>query len=278
MKSEVRKIPMSERPSSAADVLDLTGRAALVTGAGQVGRAIATTLAAHGAEPIVVADISGPMAEALADDLQVTGTDAVAVTADITDPGGIAVLGEATRQLQQPVQILVNNAGLPPGFFGGPSSGLKPFAETEPDEWEPVIQLNLYGVLRVTRALLPSMIDSGWGRVITIVSDAGRTGDPNVAAYAAAKAGAAGFMRSLATEVGKYHLTANSISLGTLWRPEHDSAPSPEYLLRLARRYPAGRPGYPQDVANLVLYLASNAAEWITGQVYPLNGGYSYAL
>jgi 3-oxoacyl-[acyl-carrier protein] reductase len=122
------------------------------------------------------------------------------------------------------------------------------------------------------------MIDSGWGRVITIVSDAGRTGDPNVAVYAAAKAGAAGFVRSLASEIGKYHLTANSISLGTLWRPEDDSAPSPEYLQRLARHYPAGRPGYPQDVANLVLYLASNAAEWITGQVYPLNGGYSYAL
>jgi len=268
----------SERPSPPSDVLDLTGRAALITGAGQVGRAIATTLAAHGAAPIVVADIAGPVAEALAADLQASGTEAVPVTSDITDPGGIALLDEATRRLQQPVQILVNNAGLPPGFFAGTSSSLRPFAETEPDDWEPVIQLNLYGVLRVTRALLPAMIDSGWGRVITVVSDAGRTGDPNVAAYAAAKAGAAGFMRCLATEVGKYHLTANSISLGTLWRPEDDSSPSPEYLHRLARRYPAGRPGYPQDVANLVLYLASNAAEWITGQVYPLNGGYSYAL
>jgi NAD(P)-dependent dehydrogenase (short-subunit alcohol dehydrogenase family) len=180
-------------------------------------------------------------------------------------------------RLRQPMQILVNNAGLPAGFMGG-SFNLRPFAETEPEEWEPVIQLNLYGVLRVTRAVLPAMIDSGWGRVITIVSDAGRTGDPNVAAYAAAKAGAAGFMRSLASEVGKYHLTANCISLGTLWRPEDESAPSPEFLQRLGRHYPAGRPGYPQDVANLVLYLASNAAEWITGQVYPLNGGYSYAL
>jgi 2-hydroxycyclohexanecarboxyl-CoA dehydrogenase len=269
---------MSEEPSAPAGLLDLTGRAALVTGAGQVGRAIATTLAAYGAQPIVVTDIVGPVAEALAADLRATGIEAVPVTADITDPAGIAALAETTRRLRQPVQILVNNAGLPPGFFGGSSSTLRPFAETEPDEWEPVIQLNLYGVLRVTRALLPSMIDSGWGRVITIVSDAGRTGDPNVAAYAAAKAGAAGFMRCLATEVGKYHLTANCISLGTLWRPEVDAAPSPEYLHRLARRYPAGRPGYPHDVANLVLYLASNAAEWITGQVYPLNGGYSYAL
>jgi NAD(P)-dependent dehydrogenase (short-subunit alcohol dehydrogenase family) len=268
---------MSELPSP-LDLLDLTDRGALVTGAGQVGRAIATTLAAHGAGPIVVVDIAEPVGEELVADLRAGGTEAVSVTADITDPGGIGVLSEAVRRLRQPIQILVNNAGLPPGSLGGSSFGRTPFAESEPDEWEPVIQLNLYGVMRVTRALLPSMIDSGWGRVITIVSDAGRTGDPNVAAYAAAKAGAAGFMRSLASEVGKYHLTANSIALGTLWRPEDDSAPSPEYLQRLARHYPAGRPGYPQDVANLVLYLASNAAEWITGQVYPLNGGYSYAL
>jgi len=117
------------------------------------------------------------------------------------------------------VQILVNNAGLPPGYFAASSSRLGPFVQTEPEDWEPLIQLNLYGVLRVTRALLPSMIDSGWGRVITIVSDAGRTGDPNVAVYAAAKAGAAGFMRSLATEVGKFHVTANSISPGHALAP-----------------------------------------------------------
>jgi NAD(P)-dependent dehydrogenase (short-subunit alcohol dehydrogenase family) len=269
---------MSELSSSPADLLDLSGRGALVTGAGQVGRVIATTLAAHGAAPVVVVDIAGAVGEELAADLRASGTEAVSVTADITDPGGIAVLGAALGRLRQPMQILVNNAGLPPGFMGGSTFTRRPFAETEPEEWEPVIQLNLYGVLRVTRAVLPAMIDSGWGRVITIVSDAGRTGDPNVAAYAAAKAGAAGFMRSLASEVGKYHLTANCISLGTLWRPEDESAPSPEFLQRLARHYPAGRPGYPHDVANLVLYLASNAAEWITGQVYPLNGGYSYAL
>jgi 3-oxoacyl-[acyl-carrier protein] reductase len=260
------------------DLLDLTGRGALITGAGQVGRVIATTLAAHGAAPVVVVDIARPVGEELVADLRALGTEALSVTADITDPGGIAVLSEAVGRLPQPIQILVNNAGLPPGFLDGSSSHYRPFVETEPDDWEAVIQLNLYGVMRVTRALLPSMIDSGWGRVITVVSDSGRTGDPNVAAYAAAKAGAAGFMRCLASEVGKYHLTANSISLGTLWRPEDGSAPSPEHLQRLARHYPAGRPGYPQDVANLILYLASNAAEWITGQVYPLNGGYSYAL
>jgi 3-oxoacyl-[acyl-carrier protein] reductase len=257
---------------------DMSGRAALVTGAGQVGRAIATTLAGNGAGPLVVTDIDHGVVEALAADLRAGGTEAVAVTADITRPEGVATLGRAARDLAQPVQVLVNNAGLPPGFFDQGSSAFRPFAETEPEDWEPLLQLNLYGVLRVTRELLPPMIESGWGRVVTIVSDAGRTGDPYMAAYAAAKAGAAGFMRSLASEVGRHHVTANSISLGSLWRPRDDSEPDAETLRKFARRYPVGRPGYPSDVANLVAFLASDAAEWITGQVYPLNGGYSYAL
>jgi NAD(P)-dependent dehydrogenase (short-subunit alcohol dehydrogenase family) len=256
---------------------DLTGRAALVTGAGQVGRTIATTLAAHGAGPLIATDIDEAVAASLAADLRSAGTDAEAVTADITDPAGVAALGVVARGLARPVQILVNNAGLPPGLLTG-SGVFRPFAETTPDDWEPFLQLNLYGVLRVTRELIPTMIESGWGRVVTIVSDAGRTGDPYVAAYAAAKAGAAGFMRSLATEVGPHHVTANSISLGTLWRPRDDSMPDEEALRKIARRYPVGRPGYPSDVANLVVFLASDAAEWITGQLYPLNGGYSYAL
>jgi 3-oxoacyl-[acyl-carrier protein] reductase len=173
------------------------------------------------------------------------------------------------------VQILVNNAGMPPGFFDG-GQAIKPFLDTSPDEWEPVIRLNLYGVMYVSHAFVPGMVDAGWGRVITIVSDAGRTGDAMMAPYAASKAGAAGFMRSLATEVGKHGVTANCISLGTLWRNE--TAPTEEQLRKISRTYPVGRPGYPHDVAALIQFLASDASGWITGQVYPLNGGYSYAL
>jgi 3-oxoacyl-[acyl-carrier protein] reductase len=95
-------------------------------------------------------------------------------------------------------------------------------------------------------------------------------------AYAAAKAGAAGFMRSLATEVGRSGVTANCVSLGTIWRSEEP--PTPEQLKKTFRRYPLAGPGYPRDVAALVAFLASDAARWVTGQVYPLNGGYSYAL
>ena len=128
----------------------------------------------------------------------------------------------------------------------------------------------------VTHAFIGPMLASGWGRVVTLISDTGRTGDPRMAAYSAAKAGAAGFMRSLATEVGRSGVTANCVALGTLWRSP--DPPSDEQLRKFFRRYPMGGPGYPRDVAAIVSFLASDAARWITGQVYPLNGGYSYAL
>ncbi|HVM66402.1 MAG TPA: SDR family NAD(P)-dependent oxidoreductase [Acidimicrobiales bacterium] len=256
-------------------LIDLGGRTALVTGAGLVGREIASTLAAHGAGTVVVTDLSRQQADEAADAVRANGADALPVVADLTDRASVAALAEATRALTRPVQVVVNNAGMPPGSFED-LSWAKKFADSTPEDWEPLIRLNLYGVLYVTHAFIAGMLESGWGRVVTIISDAGRTGDPYMAAYAAAKAGAAGFMRSLATEVGRQGVTANCVALGTLWRdPE---PPTPEQLAKQFRRYPLGGPGYPQDVAALVAFLASDAARWVTGQVYPLNGGYSYAL
>jgi 2-hydroxycyclohexanecarboxyl-CoA dehydrogenase len=257
------------------NLLDLEGRSALVTGAGLVGREIASTLAAHGAGTVVVCDLARDNAELAADAVREAGADAIAVVADLTDPASVAGLADAARGLASPVQIVVNNAGMPPGSFED-LSWAKTFADSTPADWEPMIRLNLYGVMYVTHAFLAPMIDAGWGRVITLISDAGRTGDPHMAAYAAAKAGAAGFMRSLATEVGPSGVTANCVALGTLWRSP--SPPPAELLKKMSRRYPLGGPGYPRDVAAIVQFLASDAARWITGQVYPLNGGYSYAL
>jgi 3-oxoacyl-[acyl-carrier protein] reductase len=256
-------------------LIDLGGRTALVTGAGLVGREIASTLAAQGAGTVVVADLSRRQADEAADAVRAHGAQALPVVADLTDRASVAALAEATRGLPDPVQVVVNNAGMPPGSLED-LSWAKRFAESTPDDWEPLIRLNLYGVMYVTHAFVRGMVESGWGRVVTIISDAGRTGDPYMAAYAAAKAGAAGFMRSLATEVGPSGVTANCVALGTLWR--RDEPPTPDQLKKMARHYPLGGPGYPQDVAALVAFLASDAARWITGQVYPLNGGYSYAL
>jgi 3-oxoacyl-[acyl-carrier protein] reductase len=257
------------------DLLDLGGRTALVTGAGLVGREIASTLAAHGAGTVVVTDLSRQMADEAADAVRANGAEPLPVVADLTDRQSVAGLAAATGALQEPVQIVVNNAGMPPGSFED-TSWMSAFADSAPEDWEPLIRLNLYGVMYVTHAFIGPMLRTGWGRVVTIISDGGRTGDPKMAAYAAAKAGAAGFMRSLATEVGPAGVTANCIALGTLWRSE--APPTDEMLQRFFKRYPLRGPGYPRDVAALVTFLASDAARWITGQVYPLNGGYSYAL
>ena len=157
-----------------------------------------------------------------------------------------------------------------------------PFAESAPADWDPFLRVNLYGVLHCTRAVLPGMVQRGWGRILTIVSDAGRTGDANGAAYAAAKAGAAGLIRSVALENGRYGITANNIALGTMRTPLteplwSDMADSPQ-AKAILQGYAIRRPGVPDDVTALAVLLAGDHAAWITGQTIPVNGGYSFAL
>src|SRR5690606_31802829 len=126
------------------------------------------------------------------------------------------------------------------------------------------------------RATLPGMIAGGWGRIVTIVSDAARVGEPMMAVYAAAKAGAAGLTRSIANEVGRHGVTANNISLGTMRTPLTEASWAGLDERSAAARlkgYAVRRPGLPDDVAALVGYLVSPAASWITGQTIPLNGG-----
>jgi 3-oxoacyl-[acyl-carrier protein] reductase len=125
------------------------------------------------------------------------------------------------------------------------------------------------------------MIKQGKGRIVTIVSDAGRVGEARLVAYSAAKAGAAGFVRALARETGRYGITANAVSLSTLEPPLEEPVKSEFLASERAKahvsRYVIRRFGKPDDVASMVLFLCSDAAAWITGQTYPVNGGYSFA-
>jgi 2-hydroxycyclohexanecarboxyl-CoA dehydrogenase len=238
-------------------MFDLTGKVALVTGAGRgVGAGIAQSLAACGAT-VAVNDLLPERADATA-----VAIGGLAVPADVTDDRQVqSMVAAAERELGR-VDILVNNAGVP--AEGAPSVR---FREMSRDDWHRYLDLNLYAVLSCTRAALDGMCDRGWGRVVTIISEAGRTGQPpGLTIYAAAKAGAAGFTRVLAREVGRHGVTANCVSLGTI-----DNNPIRDEVLRAT---PMRRYGTPDDVGAAVAYLASDGAGWVTGQTLPVNGGY----
>lgn len=253
---------------------DLTGKRALVTGSGQgVGAAIAAALAEAGAE-VVVNDLVTERAEAGAAELRASGLAALAAAFDVTDHAAVRAAVASVGG----VDILVNNAGNAGGDGWG---GRGPFHASEPAEWPRFIDVNLYGVMNCTHACVPAMIERKWGRVITIISDAGRVGEANLAAYAAAKGGAGAFTRAIANEVGRYNITANNVSLGTMRTPLTEpmwANATEEQAKAILGRYLIRRPGVPADAAAMVLYLASPAAEWVTAQTYPLNGGYSPAL
>jgi len=235
-----------------------------------VGTQICAALVRAGAF-VWVNDIYEDRAVAVAAEL---GGDAHAraVKADVTSPPKIVRMREATG----PVDILVNNVGIPTSGFGE----LKLFVETSPEDWEDAMRLNLGAVLHVTHAYVGAMADQAWGRVVTIVSDAGRRGERFQAIYGAAKAGAMGFMRGLAAEVGAHGVTANCVSLGTMKTGATEDAllRSPELEAKLSRPYTVPRLGRPDDPALLVALLCSDAGAWITGQVYPVDGGYAPAL
>ena len=251
--------------------IELNGLKALVTGSGQgVGLGIARTLAAAGAE-VVINDLSEERASAAAEAVRAEGGQAVVSCFDVTRYDAVAA---ALSQLGG-VDVLVNNAGNA-GGVGWP--GMKPFAETDPADWEPFLRVNLYGVMNCVRAALPHMIAKGYGRIVTIVSDAGRIGESHMGAYCAAKAGAAGLTRGVAREVGRHGITVNNISLGTMRTPMSEgmwSNPDSPQAKALMRQYMIRRPGDPSDPAGLTAYLASPMASWITGQTFPVNGGYS---
>ncbi len=252
------------------------GRTAVVTGSGAgVGRAIAMHMARAGAE-VWINDLDLGRAESVCAEIAAESGVARPVVADVCDPSSVQDLVAATG----PVDILVNNAGSGVRAFSEGGARLATFAEASPSEWEPVMRVNLTGVLHVTHAYLPAMLEQKWGRILTIVSDAGRKGERLQVVYGAAKAAAMGFARGLAAEVGRDGVTVNCIALGSMVHGAMADAAEadPSFEAKMARPYPVGRLGRVDDPAPLAVLLCSDAAEWITGQVYPVDGGYAPAL
>jgi 2-hydroxycyclohexanecarboxyl-CoA dehydrogenase len=261
------------------NILNMDGRVALVTGAGQgVGRQVALHLASYGAT-VVVNDFFRDRAETVVKEISSFGGSAVPAQGDVTsfDETG-TIVEEATKQFGS-VDVLVNNAGNHGPVRPDPVEVGKPFWESTPEDWHRTLGVNLYGVLNCTRHVLGGMVSRGRGSIITVISEASRFGDPHMEAYAGAKAGAAGIMRSVAREAARHGVRANCVAIAATRTPTTAAGfDDAERMKRVLRLYPLRRVGEPEDVANAVLFLASDAASYVTGQVYAVNGGFVFTL
>lgn len=245
--------------------LGLSNKVALVTGgARDVGREIALALAAEGA--IVAVNYRGSAAEAQAvvDEITARGGTAKAYQADVADLAAVKGMVDAIVADFGGLNIVVNNAGL---------AIRKKFTETTEKEWKAQIDTCLYGAIHLAHAAVPHLEKAGDGRLISIVGDSSRVGESGLAIVAAARAGTVALMKSLARELGRSGVTANTIALGLI-ETAHDRDWVEANRDKLTRFYPLRRLGQPEDIAPTVALLASPKGSWITGQVISISGGF----
>ena len=243
----------------------LEGRIALVTGgASGIGAATCRRLAAEGAR-VAVADLQEAAAGELAGEL--AGT---AVALDVTDDASVGAAVERVEAELGRIDVLVNNAGIAgEGAF---------FVQTEPQSWDPVLRVNLRGVMSVTRAVLPGMQERGYGRIVNVSSEAGRLGSQLSGAYSAAKAGVIGFTKTIALEAARFGVTCNAVAPGPIETPMLRQTAE---LGKLGERFvqgmvagtAMGRPGQPEEVAAAIAFLASDDASFVTGETVGVSGG-----
>jgi len=261
--------------------LGLKDKVALVTGAGRhIGRQIAITLSQEGAK-VVVNDYFADRAKAVADEIKTMGGEAMGIKADIREEAEVAAMVKEASDKFGEIDILVNNAGvLPEVLMREMGEGLGgTFAESDRKVWDGTMEVNLYGVLNCTKAVINQMIERKYGKIVNIISDAGRVGEPRLATYSAAKAGIVGFTKALAKEVGRYRVNVNCVGVGATPQKGTITEIPEEKLQAWFRMYPLARGwerlGLPLDIANAVAFFASDASVWVTGQVLSVNGGYS---
>ncbi len=239
----------------------LDGKIAIVTGAGQgIGRGIAEKLAAEGAD-VVVTDVNDATAKETAQ-----AVDGLAITCDVTSRESVDAMVAQAHERYGRIDVLVNNAGW--DLVG-------PFVDSDPAGWDRIIAINLYGVLHTCKAVLPIMQAQGAGTVVNVASDAGRVGSSGEAVYSAAKGGVIAFTKTIARELARHQVTANVVCPGPADTPLFASIGGDNPKLRdaLIRAIPLRRLAQPSDLANVVAFLASDEAAYVTGQTVSVSGG-----
>jgi len=261
--------------------LNLKGKSVIVTGGGSnIGRAISLAFAREGAR-VTIAEIDAGQGEKTAGEARKSGAASVAVVpTDVTKWDSVLAMVREVEGRTGQVDVLVNNVGWTLDRL---------FVEKERAEWEKEVQLNLWGMINCTRAVLDGMIARKAGAVVSMGSDAGRMGEFREAVYGACKAGVIALTKSLAREVGRHGIRLNVVCPGmtmpsseeefgglSMWAAEVNRAwGTPDMQARIAKAYPLRRIGKPEDVTGAVLFLASDAAGFITGQTLSVSGGYT---
>ena len=247
------------------DSTELAGKVALVTGAGQgMGRAVGERLAAGGAR-VAVNDLRPEAAERTARALTDAGHDAMPVAGDVSKPDAVREMFGAVLENYGALHVLINNAGV-----------LYPTSveEMAVEEWDLVVAVNLRGTFLCSQAAIGPMREAGWGRIVNFSSTAGKNvSTVGGAHYTAAKAGVLGFTRHLAKEVAGYGITVNAVCPGLIDTEMVRAVISPERADAYANSFPIDRLGEPGEVAELVAFLASDRASYITGASLDINGG-----
>jgi NAD(P)-dependent dehydrogenase (short-subunit alcohol dehydrogenase family) len=259
--------------------LNLKGKSVVVTGGGSnIGRAIVLTFAVEGAH-VTVGDLDDGQAEKVADLARKKGAASVQVVkTDVTDMDQVKAMFKAATDKHGTVDVLVNNVGWDQFMF---------FTQTTPELWQKIIQINYVGMLNCTKCVLDIMIPNKAGAIVSISSDASRAGEPREAVYGGVKAAINSFMKTIAKENGRYGIRCNVVCPGvtvpeetdeigstSMWTKK-DSFFTPEQFERVAKALPLRRLGRAEDTANAVVFLASPAASYITGQVLSVSGGYT---
>lgn len=246
--------------------LNLKGKSVIITGSGQgIGRAIALSFAREGAN-VAVADINDETAEKTASDVRALGVKSVAIHTDVSDYGSACqMVAKAVDEFGK-VDVLVNNAAIFEGNY---------FVQGDPTKWQKLVNVCFMGVLNCTRAALEHMVPNKSGVIVSMSSDAGRSGEPREAVYSGAKAAIIGFSKAIAKEEGRNNIRVNVVCPAMTKSRDGLETMLGDRLERVLRLYPLRRLGDPQDQANAVLFLASDAASWITGQTLSVDGGFS---